>query len=88
MSPGEIVRPADVGSPFKPSPRIWRDRSESLMSGNADRRARLIELIRGQGRPHGRRLRTGGDARDHPRRDAKVRRQRCDAAGAPVGIAQ
>ena len=51
MSPGEIVRPADVGLSVQAVTAHLAGPLESLMSGNADRRARLIELIRGQDDP-------------------------------------
>jgi (2S)-methylsuccinyl-CoA dehydrogenase len=48
MSPGEIVRPADVGlSPQAVASQLTGP-LEGLMNGNAQRRARLIELIRDQ----------------------------------------
>jgi (2S)-methylsuccinyl-CoA dehydrogenase len=51
MSPGEIVRPADVGLSVQAVSAHLAGPLESLMNGNADRRARLIELIRGHDDP-------------------------------------
>jgi (2S)-methylsuccinyl-CoA dehydrogenase len=46
MSPGEIVRPADVGLSTQTVAARLAGPLEGLMSGNVDRRARLVELIR------------------------------------------
>jgi (2S)-methylsuccinyl-CoA dehydrogenase len=46
MSQGEIVRPADVGLSVHTVAARLAGPLEGLMSGNVDRRARLIELIR------------------------------------------
>jgi (2S)-methylsuccinyl-CoA dehydrogenase len=46
MSPGEIVRPVDVGLSVQTVAARLAGPLEGLMSGNVDRRARLIELIR------------------------------------------
>jgi (2S)-methylsuccinyl-CoA dehydrogenase len=46
MSPGEIVRPVDVGLSVQTVVARLAGPLEGLMSGNVDRRARLIELIR------------------------------------------
>jgi (2S)-methylsuccinyl-CoA dehydrogenase len=46
MSPGEIVRPTDVGLSVQTVAARLSGPLESLMSGNVDRRARLVELIR------------------------------------------
>jgi (2S)-methylsuccinyl-CoA dehydrogenase len=46
MSPGEIVRPADVGLSAHSVAARLAGPLEGLMSGNVDRRACLVELIR------------------------------------------
>jgi (2S)-methylsuccinyl-CoA dehydrogenase len=46
MSPGEIVRPDDVGLSVQTVAAHLAGPLEGLMNGNADRRARLIEHIR------------------------------------------
>jgi (2S)-methylsuccinyl-CoA dehydrogenase len=46
MSPGEIVRPADVGLAVQTVAAHLAGPLEGLMNGNADRRERLIEHIR------------------------------------------
>jgi len=46
MSPGEIVRPADVGLPGEAVAARIAPALDDLMSGNAPRRARLVELMR------------------------------------------
>jgi (2S)-methylsuccinyl-CoA dehydrogenase len=46
MSPGEIVRPADFGLSVQTVAARLAGPLEGLMTGNVDRRARLIELIR------------------------------------------
>ena len=81
MSQGEMVRPADLGlSHRRRSPRASIRCVEGLIaSGNtAERRARLVELMREQPRRHGRHLRPRRDAGIDPRGDAQVRRQRSD----------
>ena len=46
MSPGEIVRPADMGLPIQSIAAELAGPLEGLMNGGAERRAHLIELIR------------------------------------------
>jgi (2S)-methylsuccinyl-CoA dehydrogenase len=46
MSPGEIVRPADLGLSVQAVAACLAGPLEGLMHGNVDRRARLIELMR------------------------------------------
>jgi (2S)-methylsuccinyl-CoA dehydrogenase len=49
MSAGEIVRPADLGVSPQTAAACLAGPAEVLTSGNASRRARLIELVRSQG---------------------------------------
>jgi (2S)-methylsuccinyl-CoA dehydrogenase len=49
MSPGEMTRPADLGLPAKSVLHHLGGPLEGLMSSNAERRARLIELMREDG---------------------------------------
>ncbi len=49
MSPGEIVRPADLGLSVQAAAGCLAGPAEGLMNGNTGRRARLIELIRDRG---------------------------------------
>jgi (2S)-methylsuccinyl-CoA dehydrogenase len=51
MSPGEMVRPADVWLSASAVAAWLAGPLEALMTGNAERRGRLIELIRAQGEP-------------------------------------
>jgi (2S)-methylsuccinyl-CoA dehydrogenase len=49
MSPGEIVRPADLGLSVQAAADCLAGPAEGFMNGNAGRRARLVELIRDRG---------------------------------------
>ena len=80
MSQGEVVRPADLGlSMAQVAARINRMVEGLIASGNtAERRARLVELMRDEPPRHGRHVRARRDAGIDPRRDAQIRRQRSD----------
>ena len=84
MSQGEIVRPADLGL-SSPRGRRLAGPLEGLMAGNAERRARLVALMRDPTHIGGPARR---DARLDPRRDAQVRRQRDRAACAGLASRQ
>ena len=89
MSQGEIVRPADIGlSSAAVAERMAGPLQGLIASGNVERRARLVELMRAHHDA------TVGDCGldetldDDPRRDAQVRRQRGHAARARMASQQ
>ena len=80
ISQGEIVRLSDLGLTAQAvAARVTPEVDMLIASGNtAIRRARLVELMRGQQDRDGRRLRPRRHAGIDPRGNAQVRRQRGD----------
>ena len=90
MSQGEIVRPVDLGLTGEQiGARLTPAVEALIMSGNTVGPSRAPGRADGDAsRRHRRRLRPRRDARDHPRGDAQVRRQRGRAARAGLASHQ